>query len=565
MFKTALLIIGKKNFFSLLRFIPLIFLISMLEVIGITSLIPVLQYLSGQEFDFFNIDFDFFFSEKSSGYILYFFFVFIIIINVLKFILSIFNNYYFNKITLEIQIWMQKKIIEDFIYGSWFSTINKNTSEKLRDVNEETTILKTHLILPFFSILSEFLIILSMLIFLYLHSDLRILMIVFVAGLICFLFFKLNQKRLFNYGQLRRKYEKIKNQKILEAINGLREIKFFNFSKHIIEEFLKASHSLKNIYLKQGVLLIMPKNILEITVLSLLMAIIIFYTKQGIAFEEMISMLAIYVIATYKIIPSFYKTMNNLQVINFASPTINALHDVINKDYNKKKSTKKIKFSDKIIFKNVSFTYPNSKKNILNELNFEIKKNSLNAIIGESGSGKSTLIDLISGLIPPCSGEIIIDGDKNKIYDENWKHNIGIVTQKIYLFEASIKENIVIFNDENNQKNEKLFKSLNDVNLNKYSDNLSVNEIVSEDGINLSGGERQRLGLARCLYQDRDIIILDEPTNNLDERSEVKFYETLKSLKVKKTLIVVSHNKKLVSFCDKVLFVEDSKIKIKNS
>ena len=104
------------------------------------------------------------------------------------------------------------------------------------------------------------------------------------------------------------------------------------------------------------------------------MAIIIFFNKQGLSFEKMISMLAIYVIATYKIIPSFYKTMNNLQVINFASPTINALYEVINKDYNIKESNQKIKFTDKIIFKDVSFKYPNSKKNILNKLNFEIKK-----------------------------------------------------------------------------------------------------------------------------------------------------------------------------------------------
>ena len=188
----------------------------------------------------------------------------------------------------------------------------------------------------------------------------------------------------------------------------------------------------------------------------------------------------------------------------------------------------------------------------------------MNAIIGESGSGKSTLIDLISGLIPPSSGEIIIDGDKKKIFNENWKQNIGIVTQRIYLFEASIKENIVIFNDKNNQSNDDLFRSLNDVNLNRYSDNFKINEIVKEDGVNLSGGERQRLGLARCLYQDREIIILDEPTNNLDEKSEIKFYETLNSLKFKKKpLIVVSHNKKLVSYCDKVLFIEDSKIIIK--
>ena len=494
--------------------------------------------------------------------VLYFFLFFILCINLVRFFLTLINNYFFNKMTLEMQISMQKKILEDYIYGPWFITLNKNTSEKLRDVNEETLILKNNIILPFFSILSELLIIISMCLFLISNINIMTLAIILISGTICLIFFRVNKTRLFNYGQFRRKYEKIKNQKVLDIIYGLREIKFFNFSSKIFSDFLTVTNNLKDIYLKQSLLLISPKLILEIVVMTLLMGLIIFLYKQGISFEEIISSLAIYVIAVYKILPSFYKMLNNIQVINFALPTIYALNHVVkrNIEYYHENTFKRINFDNKIEFKNISFTYPKKTSKILNDVNITVYKNSFTGIFGESGSGKSTFIDLLTGLIIPNDGKIIIDENENKIFQDSWKKNIGIVTQKIYLFEGSIKENVTIFENVNIVDEKKLIDSLKAVNLSKYANSKSLDTKIEENGINLSGGERQRIGLARCLYQNRDIIILDEPTNNLDEKSEIKFYETLKNLKSNKTILIISHKKELVNFCDEVLFFENGKI-----
>ena len=557
-----ILVIGTKNILSLSKFIPLIFVISLLDVIGITSLIPVLQYISGQNIELFNINFDNFFVNIKYENVLYFFLFFILCINLVRFFLTLINNYFFNKMTLEMQISMQKKILEDYIYGPWFITLNKNTSEKLRDVNEETLILKNNIILPFFSILSELLIIISMCLFLISNINIMTLAIILISGTICLIFFRVNKTRLFNYGQFRRKYEKIKNQKVLDIIYGLREIKFFNFSSKIFSDFLTVTNNLKDIYLKQSLLLISPKLILEIVVMTLLMGLIIFLYKQGISFEEIISSLAIYVIAVYKILPSFYKMLNNIQVINFALPTIYALNHVVkrNIEYYHENTFKRINFDNKIEFKNISFTYPKKTSKILNDVNITVYKNSFTGIFGESGSGKSTFIDLLTGLIIPNDGKIIIDENENKIFQDSWKKNIGIVTQKIYLFEGSIKENVTIFENVNIVDEKKLIDSLKAVNLSKYANSKSLDTKIEENGINLSGGERQRIGLARCLYQNRDIIILDEPTNNLDEKSEIKFYETLKNLKSNKTILIISHKKELVNFCDEVLFFENGKI-----
>lgn len=551
MFKNTIKIIGKKNFLKLLKFIPLIFFISFLEVIGITSLIPILQFLSGQEIKYFNLEFNDFLKNYNPKNILYLLMIFVLLINSFRFFLAILNNYFFNKVTLEIQISMQQKILNDYLFGSWFENLDKNTSEKIRDIDQETAILKNSVILPVFTIISDLLLIIVMLFFLILHADIKTLLIVFLAGLICFLFFLINKKRLTNYGKYRRKYEKKRFEKIFEIIHGLREIKFFGFGDKIKNEFLNVSHGLKNIYLKQGILLIMPKNILEITVLILLISLIIFFYQAGMSFELIISSLAVYVVATYKIIPSFYKIMINLQNINFAFPTVNALLNVIQKKYEMEKLNKEniLDFRN-ISYKNIKFKYPNSSKEIVNDFNFELKKNSSVAIIGDSGVGKSTIIDIITGLIEPDSGKIFVDDKEVDIFRSNFKKKVGLVSQKLYLFETSIKNNITIFQEENKIDYSRLFDCLRKVNLEKYCDEKSIENIIQEDGKNLSGGERQRIGLARCLYQNREIIILDEPTNNLDKKTESRFFNTLKEIKFDKTILVVTHNDKLSNFCD---------------
>ena len=123
---------------------------------GITSLIPVLQFLSGQEILYFNLNLNNIVNHFDKSKILYFFLIFIFLINIFRFVLAILNNYFFNKATLEIQISMQKKILQDFLLGSWFQNLYKNTSEKIRDVDTETAILKNNVILPVFQLYQIF-------------------------------------------------------------------------------------------------------------------------------------------------------------------------------------------------------------------------------------------------------------------------------------------------------------------------------------------------------------------------------------------------------------------------
>ena len=211
---------------------------------------------------------------------------------------------------------------------------------------------------------------------------------------------------------------------------------------------------------------------------------------------------------------------------------INDLHKSDYGNSNKNQSFKNpLEFKNSIKFKDISFGYGN-KKNLSN-LNFEIKKNQINGLVGSSGKGKSTVSYILMGLIKPDEGEIIIDEKNIKENLDEYQKMISYLPQEITLEDITLKENII--SDVNQEIDmEKLMKIFNKVQLKKFTDDKSLNRLVGEKGLKLSGGERQRLLLARALYRDPEILVLDEFTSNLDEITEKELLKTLIDLKKRK-------------------------------
>ena len=185
-------------------------------------------------------------------------------------------------------------------------------------------------------------------------------------------------------------------------------------------------------------------------------------------------------------------------------------------------------------------------------------------IVGKSGSGKTTLIDLIIGILNPDSGKISVD-DKDVLSQKNkrhWQNNIGYIPQFIYLLDDTIKRNIALGTDDNLIDNNKI----NDVLKKSYSLNFveklskKLETYVGEFGVRLSGGQRQRLGIARALYLDCDLLVLDEATSSLDSETEKEIINSINSLKGKKTIIISSHKKEILNNCDAIFKVENNQI-----
>ena len=211
-----------------------------------------------------------------------------------------------------------------------------------------------------------------------------------------------------------------------------------------------------------------------------------------------------------------------------------------------------LNFKKQIKIENLNFDIQN--KNIIKNLNLEIKKNSLVGIYGSTGSGKSTLIDLIMGLRKPKTGNIKIDNiNLADIDQEQWRNEISYVPQEIFLLNTTIENNIIFnLNKKENTNRVKLQEIIENVQLKEFVNSKieKIDYITGENGMFLSGGQKQRIGLARALYKNHTILILDEATSALDSNTEEKILQYLSELKKDRTIIFVTHKKELSKYFD---------------
>ena len=199
----------------------------------------------------------------------------------------------------------------------------------------------------------------------------------------------------------------------------------------------------------------------------------------------------------------------------------------------------------------------------MDNLDLTIQDNSFVCLVGASGSGKTTLVDLMLGLLSPDQGEILINGESiRQIGERRWRTMFGYVPQSLYMVDGTIAENIAFGIPEIDIDQERLRRIIQQCHLDEFVDSQpdGLNSHVGERGGKLSGGQRQRIGIARAIYPDPPILILDESTSSLDGISEKWIIETLHELKRSKTIIAIAHRNSLVRNCDRVAFIDDGKM-----
>ena len=282
------------------------------------------------------------------------------------------------------------------------------------------------------------------------------------------------------------------------------------------------------------------EQLLKPIFITLLIAIIIFSTKKNVQFSEY----AAFFWSLAATVPLITKILNNFSfTINYL-PSFDQFKIIQKKALKYKETNGSITFKTlekNIIFKNVNFSYEN--KDVLKNLNFSIKKNKINFLVGESGKGKSTIIDLLTGIQVPKKGEIFVNGKNlKKIDKKSFRKKIGFVNQDLTLFYDTIKNNIVLFEKEFSKKEIKkaLFFSGSDKFINKLNKKMAT--IVGERGTQLSGGQRQRILLARALLRKPELLILDEAINSIDKNSRKLIMKNLRKISSKTTIVIISHD-----------------------
>ena len=396
-----------------------------------------------------------------------------------------------------------------------------------------------------------------------LYKSTKITLIVFsLFGLITLILYyvfknktsKVSKRSLF----LREKIFKIIN----EFLTSIKDVKIFGAENYVLQKYTKDQKELSNtdFYIKN--LNSFPRLLLEIVSIGSILLFCIFFIASA-SFEELLPNLTLLIILLVRFLPAFSlinQSLYRLRVLRVSLDLIsNELKSDINitdKNFNPKKE-KITLFKEEIKLDNVSFQYQETKKKILDNISLKIKKGEFIGIIGESGSGKTTLINLICGLINPDSGSIYFDQKNISQYSLN--NLIGYVPQDIYLLQESIKQNIAFGKIDEEISNDKINNAIKISNLKNFINekNFKLDSNVGSLGVKLSGGQKQRIGIARAIYKNSPILILDESTSSLDTETESRLIEEIKKLKDNLTIIFVSHRMSALKNCDKIYKLEN--------
>lgn len=253
--------------------------------------------------------------------------------------------------------------------------------------------------------------------------------------------------------------------------------------------------------------------------------------------------------------------LEKVKDFNLSSERVFAIMD--SKEFGKEKFGKKHidKVNGDFEFKNVTFTYTNGHK-VIDNMNFKIKANSTVAFVGKSGSGKTTVFNLLCKMYNIDSGNITIDGiDINELDKDSIRGNITIISQNPYIFNLSIRDNLRLVKE--NLTEEEMIEACTTACLEDFIKSLpdGYDTIIGEGGINLSGGERQRLAIARALVQKTEIILFDEATSALDNETQANIKKAIDNMKNEYTILIIAHRLSTVIDCDRILFLDEGKIK----
>lgn len=563
--KNIFQILGKKDQKYFIFIFFLIFISVFLELLGISLVIPITQYLLFDShklvlFDHYleNI-FGFFHKYFSNKVIISA--LLMISIYLFKTILLIIIFFLQAKFSWHVQKNISQNLIQKYIFQTHLYHTNKNSSEVVRNIVTEVSSFNG-IILSSCIFFSEILITIGISLFLmwYNLESAIILLFIFIGSS---LIYQLCTKNfLINLGKLRQESESSRIKTIQEILGGIKEIKIFKSENFFLSKFRNSNLSLAKAGRWQTTLQSMPRLTMEfIAILAFsILLIVMYYSKNNLAL--ILPSLIIYAFAAFRILPSVNRILNAIQILRFSDKVINLLNkEMTLKVNNITYLEKKLDFSDDIKVNKLSYKFPFSDKFTLKNISLSIKKNTIIGVIGDSGSGKSTLINLLLGLLKPTKGSIEVNGVKIHQNQNNlkWINNIKFVPQNVYIIDSSIKNNVAFGVKEKNIDKKKLIKALKLANINSLveSSKKGVNLIIGERGSKLSGGQIQRLGIARALYHDSDIILMDEPTSSLDSVTESLILKTIKNLKKYKTIVLVSHKKSSLTICDKIYRIDN--------
>ena len=475
---------------------------------------------------------------------------------VVKNLFLAFQCYIQTRFTLRKGAELANKMFSNYIHAPYRYHLNKNSGYLLGNVGLATTL--SHCILfPFMLLCTEAAVVTVITATLLILAPWITLGLILAITLISLAIYYPLRRINYVLGRTMQHESLEINKFALQGLKAIKESKIRN-----TEDFFAAEHEVhRNAYNTVFAKLLfmgnLPRFMIEAMIVAAGLSTLVILIISGKAPGSVVLILTLFAASTIRLMPSLSRIHYNLTTIKQYSYSFGALFsDIENFDVETKKDLgHQMAFSKKISLKDIAFGYENQHTTVLEDFSLDIPRNSSVALVGATGCGKTTLVDIITGLLKPTRGSVEVDGANIEDNLAGWQRMIGYVPQFIFLLDDTVRANVAFGLPPDSIDDKKVSECLRLAQILEFVESLpeGINHQIGENGIQLSGGQRQRIGIARALYNNPQVLILDEATSSLDNDTEKAFVDALKTLHGKLTIIMIAHRLTTVENCDKIV------------
>jgi ATP-binding cassette subfamily C protein len=454
--------------------------------------------------------------------------------------------------------------------------LQHNSAELQRNVTDETTRLTNNVIRSLLLLATDLMVIFFIAALVILADPVSFVIAVTLFGMSSWLFYRSVRKKVSEMGKQRQEQWKKQIMSINQGLGAVKEIKLLGREKHLIEIFIENIKGLAKFDRFQQTIQPVPRYFNETLIVMGAMAIILSAIIRGQSMQAILPILSLFAVAGYRLLPAVSRLMSSLTLIQGNIVSLHTIyHDLrlLTEEPQKDLSYPIAQPTHNghglnntsqpvVALDNVFYKYPNADTYALRGVSLQVPQNAAIGIVGPSGGGKTTTIDVLLGLLIPSQGHVWVEGHDIQENFASWQRRVGYIPQSIFLADDTIRSNVALGLPDEEINDEQVWNAIELAQLKTWVESLpnNIDTVVGERGVRLSGGQRQRIGIARALYHDPDVLVMDEATAALDNETERAFVESINNLSGKKTMVIIAHRLSTVQNSDCLIFIKEGQV-----
>jgi ABC-type multidrug transport system fused ATPase/permease subunit len=486
----------------------------------------------------------------------------LVVIYLLKSVFLVWSSWIQTGYSLNVTTRIGRELFENYLNQPYPYHLQRNSSVLIRN-SQSSTALMGGVFDPALSIMTDSLVTLGLFSLLIKLQPIGTLTTLAVFGLSALLFRRITNARIKRWGEAQIHYKHMVIQHLQQGLGGVKDVKILGREDFFVSEYSHQLAGSAAVSRRAFVSQTLPRIGLEILTILGLAVLVSTMVVSGEDLNSVLPVLGLFGAAAFRLVPAVSSIVTCVQTITINRPIVNELfHDLSLRKADTPRRQEHAGFAHEVEVNNVSFKYETAPTNALSNVSLRVKRGEAVGLVGPSGSGKSTLVDVLLGLMAPASGAVLVDGVNVQDRIRWWQDQIGYVPQSIFLTDDTLRRNVAFGLPKSEIDDAAVDAAIRAAQLEEFVKTLplGLETVVGERGVRLSGGQRQRIGIARALYHNPDVLVLDEATSSLDMETEHSVMQAVQALQGEKTVIIVAHRLSTVEYCDRLYRLESSRI-----